>query len=358
MTRRAPGRPTKNHAVPPGKHCRALVLVDGTAIRKKIKKDYDKAARDLANSRRQLDEFHQTDLPEFTRWLNTHFGAMLTEIRELSHKLAADEELIYQVQNEAVFGGGSYAQAYKRVIDFRENPPPPPPPPPTDEDGAGRERKPPGGGAESGDFDDEVDPLEAFFNEMFGFDPEDDGSWEGNHSRGESRARPTTPANASARLKDLYRTLVRRLHPDIQREMTPQKTEWWHQAQAAYQAGDADQLEVILSLCEIGDSGTTTHTSASLLQRITAQLKSSLREIKRQISGHRRDPAWGFSRRADHEGMVHETRRTLTGELEGIRDRWRQTQNLIAGWKAAAERRQKPRRRTPRADSPSMEFPF
>ena len=74
------------------------------------------------------------------------------------------------------------------------------------------------------------------------------------------------------------------MHPDTQLEMTAQKLEWWHQAQAAYEAGDLEQLEVILTLCEIGDSGTTAHTSASLLQRITAKLKSSLREIKRQIN--------------------------------------------------------------------------
>jgi hypothetical protein len=47
---------------------------------------------------------------------------------------------------------------------------------------------------------------------------------------------------------------LRRLHPDTQREMTAQKSEWWHQAQAAYEAGDLEQLEVILTLCEIGDS--------------------------------------------------------------------------------------------------------
>jgi len=47
--------------------------------------------------------------------------------------------------------------------------------------------------------------------------------------------------------------VVRRLRPDIQREMTPQKTEWWHQAQAACEAGDVEQMEVILTLGEIGD---------------------------------------------------------------------------------------------------------
>ena len=36
--------------------------------------------------------------------------------------------------------------------------------------------------------------------------------------------------HASKRLKELYRAVVRRLHPDSQREMTAQKTEWWHKA--------------------------------------------------------------------------------------------------------------------------------
>ena len=108
---------------------------------------------------------------------------------------------------------------------------------------------------------------------------------------------PSRRAGARVRTgsRHSYRALVRRLHPDSQREMTAQKTEWWHQAQAAYEAGDAEQLEVILTLCEIGDTGTTAHTSASLLQRITAQLKNSLREIKRQLAELRREPAWNFS---------------------------------------------------------------
>src|ERR1019366_1675929 len=135
-------------------------------------------------------------------------------------------------------------------------------------------------------------------------------------------ARPAAPVLAAKRLKELYRAVVRRLHPDSQREMMAQKTEWWHQAQAAFEAGDAEQLEVILTLCEIGESGTTAHTSASLLQRITAQLKSSLREIKRQITQRRCEPAWNFSGRTDHAVMADQVRRELTGELMRMRRQW------------------------------------
>ncbi|MBC8094613.1 MAG: hypothetical protein H7Y43_02260 [Akkermansiaceae bacterium] len=94
MKRRASKRPTKGPAAAhahPANHCRAIVPVDGTAIRKKIKKDYEKALRDLDQSRLKLDQFHQTDLPQFTRWSNSHFGALLTELRDLNQKMTADE---------------------------------------------------------------------------------------------------------------------------------------------------------------------------------------------------------------------------------------------------------------------------
>ena len=338
MPRRAP----KKNAVPhahAGNHCRALVRVDGTGIRKKIKKDYEKALRDLDTSRRVLDEFQRTDQPQFTRWFNSHFGALLTELRELNLKLAADESIVFMVHQEVMYGGSSFARAYKRVMDLRNNPEPPPPPPPDGE----WEGQPDPFGARPywEDPDGWGNPLNDLYEALFGESGPDGRPWEQAGHPPQAAA----PAHASKRLKELYRAVVRRLHPDSQREMTAQKTEWWHQAQAAYEAGDAEQLEVILTLCEIGESGTTAHTSASLLQRITAQLKSSLREIKRQITQQRREPAWNFSQRTDHAALADQLGRELRSELTVMRRRWMETQGLIAKWKAAAENLKRPRPR-------------
>src|SRR6516225_9230301 len=101
MRRRPQRKSTWNYFAPPkanpaANHCRSLIRVDGAAIRKKIKKDYEKALRDLNLSRRQLDQFQTSDLPLFTLWLNSEFGALLTEIRGLSQKIAQDEALIFQ----------------------------------------------------------------------------------------------------------------------------------------------------------------------------------------------------------------------------------------------------------------------
>ena len=93
-----------------------------------------------------------------------------------------------------------------------------------------------------------------------------------------------------------------------------------------------------------------------MLQRITPKLKSSLREIKRQIAARRKDPAWNFSRRSGHGMMADRMRRQLTDDLEGMREQRRRIQELIAGWKTAAERLKQPRRRKPRHRNPEFLF--
>ena len=84
---------------------------------------------------------------------------------------------------------------------------------------------------------------------------------------------------------------------------------------------------------------------ASLLQRIPAQLKNSLREIKRQLGGLRRDPAWNFSRRSDHDALATQTRHALMGDLARMRYQCRTIQEMITRWKVAAERLKQPGRR-------------
>ena len=174
MPRRLPKRPTNGQAdfqASSEGHSRAIVQVDGTRIRKKIKKDYEKALRDLTNSRQKLDQFHQTDLPQFTRWYNMNFGALLTELRGLNQQMAADAQLIIQVENEAMFGRCSEAHAYQRVMERLENPEPPPP---TDRNERDGEQNSHGARPESGNFDGEEDPVEDFFKELFEeFGPEE-----------------------------------------------------------------------------------------------------------------------------------------------------------------------------------------
>lgn len=352
--RRRPSKGSKHQPAAPqmqANPCRALVPVDGQAIRKKIKRDYERVLRNLEAARAALQQFETIDLPQYQRWFNGCFGALLTEIRELTAKIAANESLIFQVESDVMFGGKTYAEAYHRIMELRENPTPPESP--------GRDGSPDPFDAETpfddSDFEDADDP----------FDGPSSGEWGGSRAKEERRrppsgeplhGSPTTPA--APRLKYLYRQLVRRLHPDSQKNMTPQKTEWWHQAQAAYTSGDANQLEIILTLCDIDEHGPTVHTSASMLQKITLQLKSSLRHLKRQLLERRKDPAWNFSRTAQREPLQDRIRHGMMLDLTELREYWARTQAIIAIWKEAAERRKKPRKPMPQQRAREMDLPF
>jgi len=130
--------------------------------------------------------------------------------------------------------------------------------------------------------------------------------------------------------------VVRRLHPDTQ-SLTPQRKEWWHQAQTAYENGDVEQLQVILSFCEIEDHGTTARTSVSLLMRITRQIKSSLRTLKSQLAEYRRDPAWNFSRLPDPGPLAERTERMLRAELLELRRALVAMESQLAMWARQAQ---------------------
>jgi hypothetical protein len=314
--------------------CRALVQADGTAIRKKIRTDYEKALQDLDKSRNLLNQFHEQDLPKFTLWISKHMGALITELRELGRKVAEDGALISMVHEEAFYAGCSLARAYQSVMN-------PPPEPEEKEQEKGRDVRD-SYEEQRGEFENSSgkkgDTLEDMIDELFeAFAPGQRPNKKSNTKFMDTDGEDTRFKPVS-RIKEIYRKLARMLHPDAQEKMTAQKEEWWHQTQAAYEAGDEAQLEVILTLCEIDERGTVAQTSVSLLQRITAQLKSSIREIKRRISGLQRDPAWGFSKRSDHDAFLIKIRREVEMELNECKRRHSEMQEIISRWKATAEK--------------------
>ena len=58
-----------------------------------------------------------------------------------------------------------------------------------------------------------------------------------------------TPVDA--RVKELYRRLVRRLHPDLRADGSAAVSGLWHEVQEAYEAGDVARMEILLALSDI-----------------------------------------------------------------------------------------------------------
>src|SRR3954469_21545310 len=84
-----------------------VMLVDGSHIRQKIKREYEKVVQDLEKARAELDRFEKEDLPKFTQWLNRQFGALMTELRETTRRIHDLERLLLEMQSEIFFSGAS-----------------------------------------------------------------------------------------------------------------------------------------------------------------------------------------------------------------------------------------------------------
>ena len=182
-----------------------------------------------------------------------------------------------------------------------------------------------------------------------GFDLEDEENMA-------SRSRKA--AELPARLKELYRAVVRRLHPDKLETLSPREVEWWHQAQAAYEAGNVEQLELILTLCEVEDRGTK-ETSVSVLGQLVAHFKSSLRALKKRLTECKRDPAWNFSKLEDYSGLERRAAGMFEEQVRVIRVELAYYEDLLEKWKRqAATPPAKARRGSRRRQVEEEEFLF
>ncbi len=85
-----------------------------------------------------------------------------------------------------------------------------------------------------------------------------------------------TPAEAGE-LKKLFRELVRRLHPDLNRELAEKNKHLWNRALAAYDHGDLQELKTLALLVEDKEKAKESFTA-------TAELNTAIGKIKKQIT--------------------------------------------------------------------------
>jgi hypothetical protein len=327
------------------------MLIDGQAIRDKARQDYQKVLRDLQQARQDLERFETLDKPKFNGWIHRQFGALITELREATQKLQTTRELLSEIESEAFLSNCSHVRAYERVMWRRQHPEEAEEQARQEEEAEARRRRGASGSQGADPFAEETDEFFADFEEefarMFNTGPRSE--------RPEVESSP--PRQTHARLKELYRAVVRRLHPDMHEAVTAQKQEWWHQAQAAYQSGDVDQLQVILTLCEIEEQGSTAKTSVSLLARITRQFKSSLRTLRSQLQRCRRDPAWNFSNLRSRGDLLERSERQLKSDLRELRSLLDSLEAQIGCWaRQARAPGRRPSRKRRAAEQPEFYF--
>jgi hypothetical protein len=135
-----------------------------------------------------------------------------------------------------------------------------------------------------------------------------------------------------ARVKELYRKLVRRLHPDLRADGSTDVSALWHEVQEAYAASDIARMEILLALGNIQSNRLDDETTLFQMRSVLAELDRSWRALEKSLLEAQEEDAWNFALCGPNEDLRVRVERQLKSEL-GARTRRRDLLlKTVADW--------------------------
>lgn len=311
-------------------------------------------------------QFDREDKPAFIRWRAREFGALLSRAREVESQIHDSQNLIYEVELEMRRRFQNPATAYQRVLFRRENPSAA-----ADEDEtAANEKKKETDfeqealfqewvqkflGTNPDKMDDEAytTTFEAFKSHMFAAAAEESAARRTKQNANPGPPPPTTiqdepdaideNATVDARVKSLYRKLVRRLHPDHRGNGEAHVSGLWHEVQEAYLAADIARMEILLALSNIDGDAFGDDTTLAEMRSVHTELRRSLRTLEKSVAEGEAEEAWNFARTGPSDEVRTRVERELKHQLGQRLQRLDLLTRTIAEWAAGSETNPKTR---------------
>jgi DNA replication initiation complex subunit (GINS family) len=341
---------------------RRIVLLDQQPLREEAGGEAKRILREVNEHAEKLAEFDRTILPAFERWEAETLGTLLDEERRLKFKISELEGLLEFADFEALFTGRDPYEIFEEAQrEFANDTP-------RSQDAAHDDAPPP---EPEPDFKPEPDPDEGFDPEerdfrsyvrfVFGDDPdslgkrkyqrlfEDYRRWREKMGAGRSASRPDSK-DAPARVKEIYRILVRRLHPDTGRDRSnPQTRRLWDDLQDAYASQDLERLEVLLAITDLHENGSAVRSTLYHIRQVARQLRTQLDGLKLRLLQAKKSPAWTLWHAKNRESAEKKLRATVEKRVESAKIQLADLEAEVARWKEEADRK-KARKRRPKPD--------
>lgn len=353
MRARTVGRPT------PPSSCRALILLKTDRIRRDELKKFERGKKTFAELEALHDRFEKNERRAYAQWVRMHCGTLMEDIRESSEQcrllvtamqLASDLKRFYRSKSDrdCVLAAERYYAEGK--------------PPPGFESFFAPEPQPPELEASSvfGDGSED-DGFEAFFDDETVFDTEEYRAMDEmmRDLLGLPAAAPRRPEQKQS-LKEVYRKIARRLHPDQGGSGEKRQMDLWYEAQQAYAHHDLETLERILAHCDLLDDNAARSAPVSSIRAGIVFFKNACTRLRRKIRQFKKEPEWGFlswsETRKNRERDAH--MRELRRELNRVRAElalWRRMRDQQV-MTASVRDRPSPKKRPVRRDSRQMAF--
>lgn len=336
-----------------------IVVIDQKPLRRSAAADCTEAMARLEDARAGWHRFERKDKPAFARWRAREFGALLSAARDVEVEIHACQQLVHEVEMEMRRLFQDAHSAYQRVMFRRENPTAA-----RAEEGDVRSREP-GGSRRLSDFEKEA-LFQAWVQKSLGTNPDkmDDEAYaetfeafkahmfrspreEAAPSR--NTRRPRAPKRTvdeeeededdkeaavavDARVKALYRTLVRRLHPDLRADGNPTVSALWHEVQEAYAASDVARMEILLALSDIEANHMSDGTSLSQMRSVLVELERAARALEKSLLEAQSEDAWNFARTGPDADLRLRVERQLKSDLAARTLRLDLLRRTIADW--------------------------
>ena len=297
----------RNSGRPKKVRCTALIPLDTAKIRKELLKVYKRRKKALEKLEAQLQQYSESDEPEFQRFMAQRFGAERSRIRELTEKIhltqmrmekircMAQEEGIsrreycFYLESKVTPETDFWAVLENEIQAFQEEQRR------IDEEFEQYCR-------ECDDDDDSVQ-IDGEFEEDFEDSDELGDEFDGIFGQGgksifdrlfEGLFPEEKPSKDDAKsLKKLYRELCFRYHPDKAGEHDAKTRRLWLSIQEAYDAGDMARLRAIHAGLEI-ESGKT-ELVCSDIDAMIGDVEWSIHMTRNQVREVKRSLCWGFS---------------------------------------------------------------
>lgn len=331
-----------------------LILIDQHPLRSAAGAQCTAAMARLDRARAAWHRFEREDKPAFVRWRAREFGRLLSDLRDVEVQIRESELLVHEIELEMRRGFYDPHSAYERVMSRRAHGSP------ADEPRPEPRRNRGGDETKVSDFEKEA-MFQEWVHKFIGTNPDklDDDAYEmtfeafkahmfrsrqeeAPRPRNEPRQQQPPPSTeeeqsaaadpADARLKELYRLLVRRLHPDLRADGNAAASSLWHEVQEAYAATDIAHLEILLALSGIQSDRFGDETSVSQMRAVLAELERALFALEDSLRQARDDDAWDFARSGAVPGLQPRVERELNATLRMRRNRLALLKQTLHEW--------------------------
>jgi hypothetical protein len=248
-------------------HCSSqLLLLDNGVLRERAERELARYLERIRKLEEDLDEFARRHLPGFRRWAAAECADLIAEEQGLREEIGLVRKRLSAIEDLERDGEIDPAAAY-----FWS------------------------GKAEEEEVVAEANTERAWEEHGFSWGTRESGATEesGVHSADDG-----VKPDRKRTVLQLYRKIVRQLHPDVAGAWTGDEQQLWLAAQVAYEQSDACALETILARCD--RAGTRVLDYSELRGRVKQAVEQllRLREVLREKKQHR---AWIFLARTEEE---------------------------------------------------------